>query len=261
MIRAFSILATLALLVGCTYEDDLKEPPVYLGNFSLGHNVVVAPKVETSAAVSREVSEEELTTALRDAIAARFDRYEGSKSYHLGVSVEGYILARAGVPVVAAPKSAMIIRLTVWDDAQGKKLNVPPEQMTIIENLDGESLLGTGWTQDSDEQLEGLARNAAKAIESFLVEQNEELRWFEDGEAPESVGEIETTSLDEADEAIQAESTTDTVAAADPETSSSSAESIEVIGEEISTPTGDPVLDGIRESIETQPTAEDAGGA
>ena len=180
MKRLPSLLAGFALLAACANTDDLDKPPVDLGNFNLGHNVVVAPKVATSSAVSREASKEELTSALQDAIAQRFDRYNGSKDYHFGVSIEGYVLARAGVPVVAAPKSAMIIRVTVWDDAAGAKLNVPPEQMTIIEDIDGESLVGTGWTQSKEQQLEGLARNAAKAIETFLVKQNAENGWFED---------------------------------------------------------------------------------
>lgn len=180
MVRRIIAVLCCVVLSACTYESDLDAPPVDLGNFRLGHNVVVAPLAATSSAISREATEEELTTALRDAIAARFDRYEGGKRYHLGVSVEGYVLARAGVPVVAAPKSAMIIRVTVWDDAQAKKLNVPPEQMTILENIDGESLIGTGWTQSADKQLEGLARNAAKAIETFLLAQNAEQGWFMD---------------------------------------------------------------------------------
>ena len=129
---------------------------------------------------------------MKEAIDKRFGRYEGSKLYHLGVSVEGYILARGGIPVVAAPKSAMIIRVTVWDDAQAKKLNVPPEQITIFENIDGQSLIGTGWTQTPEEQLEGLARNAAKAIENFLVRQNAEQGWFEDETAAD-----ETTGAEE----------------------------------------------------------------
>ena len=182
MKRVTSLLAALVWLTACASSDDLDEPPVDLGNFSLGHNIVVAPKAATSSAISREVSKEELTDALRSAIAERFDRYQGSKDYHLGVSVEGYVLARAGVPVVAAPKSAIIIRLTVWDDAAGAKLNVPPEQMTILEDIDEESLFGTGWTQSKEEQLAGLSRNAAKAIETFLVRQNAEKGWFEDGE-------------------------------------------------------------------------------
>lgn len=190
MLRLLGVIFAALALCACTYESDLDEPPVDLGNFRLGHNIVVAPFVETAGALSREASEEELTTALRDAIAARFDRYAGSKQYHLGVSIEGYVLARAGVPVVAAPKSAMIIRVTVWDDSQAKKLNVPPEQLTILENIDGESFIGTGWTQSPEEQLEGLARNAAKAIENFLVEQNAEQGWFLDGPvAPVADGE------------------------------------------------------------------------
>ncbi|MEE4189310.1 MAG: hypothetical protein V2I76_12775 [Roseobacter sp.] len=180
MLKKLMIVLGFLAMTACTYESDLDAPPVDLGNFRLGHNVVVAPFVATSSAISREASEEELTEALKEAIAARFDRYSGSKQYHLGVSIEGYVLARAGVPVIAAPKSAMIIRVTVWDDAQGKKLNVPPEQMTILENIDGESLIGTGWTQSAEKQLEGLARNAAKAIENFLLAQNAEKGWFMD---------------------------------------------------------------------------------
>ncbi|WP_282062581.1 hypothetical protein [Roseobacter litoralis] len=187
MINRICLLITLVLLTACTYPEDLNDPPVDLGNFRLEHNIVVAPLAETSTAISRSVTEEQLTTALRDAIAARFDRYEGSKRYHLGVSIEGYILARAGVPVVAAPKSAMIIRVTVWDDAQAKKLNVPPEQMTILENIDGESLIGTGWTQSAEKQLEGLARNAAKSIENFLLRENEEKGWFKDDDTQSGV--------------------------------------------------------------------------
>lgn len=157
---------------------------VPLGNFSLGHNVVVAPKVQTTATVSREVPKEQLTDALQSAIAERFDRYEGAKDYHFGVSIEGYVLAKRGVPVVAAPKSAMIIRLTVWDDAQGVKLNEEPEQLTVLETLDGASIVGTGWSQSAETQLLNLSRNTAQAIEDYLVKKNTEEGWFQDETAP-----------------------------------------------------------------------------
>lgn len=175
------LLTGVLALAACTGASDLKEPPVPLGNFSLGHNVVVAPKVETTATVSREVTQEELTDAVKLAIAERFDRYDGSKKYHFGVSIEGYILAKPGVPVLLAPKSAMILRITVWDDAQGKKLTDEPEQLTVLETLDGDSLIGTGWTQTKDTQLRNLSRNAAQAIENYVVKQNAELGWFKDG--------------------------------------------------------------------------------
>ncbi|WP_299501996.1 hypothetical protein [uncultured Roseobacter sp.] len=180
MLRQIIVLTGAFGLVACTGAKDLNEPPVPLGNFSLGHNVVVAPKVETTATVSREVTKEELTDAVKLAIAERFDRYDGSKDYHFGVSVEGYVLAKPGVPVVLAPKSGMILRVTVWDDALGKKLNEEPEQLTVLETLDGDSIIGTGWTQTKETQLRNLSRNAAQAIENFIVKKNAEEGWFMD---------------------------------------------------------------------------------
>ncbi|GFE50957.1 hypothetical protein So717_27100 [Roseobacter cerasinus] len=170
-------------LAACTGARDLDAPMVPLGDFSLGHNVVVAPKVQTTATVSREVPKEQLTEALKSAIAERFDRYEGPNDYHFGVSIEGYVLAKRGVPVVAAPKSAMIIRLTVWDDARGAKLNEEPVQLTVLEQLDGASIVGTGWSQSAETQLMNLSRNAAQAIEDYLVKQNAKEGWFVDDTA------------------------------------------------------------------------------
>lgn len=185
MIRRIGLLISLLALVACTGAGNLADPPVPLGNFSLGHNVVVAPKVAT-VAVSRELPKEQLTEALQNAIAERFDRYDGAKDYHFGVSIEGYVLAKPGVPVLLSPKSAMIIRVTVWDDAQGKKLNEEPEQFTVLEALNGESIVGTGWTQSAETQLLNLSRNAAQVIEDYLVEKNAEDGWFDDraGTAP-----------------------------------------------------------------------------
>lgn len=178
MIRRMALLVAGLTLAACTGAQDLDQPMVPLGDFSLGHNVVVAPKVQTTATVSREVPKEQLTQALQDAIAERFDRYEGPKDYHFGVSIEGYVLAKRGLPVVAAPKSAMIIRLTVWDDAKGIKLNEEAEQFTVLETLDGASVVGTGWSQSAETQLLNLSRNAAQVIENYLVKKNEEEGWF-----------------------------------------------------------------------------------
>lgn len=178
MIRRMALLLAGLSLAACTGARDLDAPLVPLGDFSLGHNVVVAPKVQTTATVSREVPKEQLTEALQSAIAERFDRYQGEKEYHFGVSIEGYVLAKRGVPVVAAPKSAMIIRLTVWDDARGVKLNEEPEQLTVLETLDGSSIVGTGWSQSAETQLLNLSRNTAQAIEDYLLKQSAEEGWF-----------------------------------------------------------------------------------
>lgn len=200
MIRRTLILLAGLSLAACTGARDLDAPMVPLGDFSLGHNVVVAPKVQTTATVSREVSKEQLTEALKSAIAERFDRYEGPKDYHFGVSIEGYVLGKRGVPVVAAPKSAMIIRLTVWDDARGAKLNEEPVQLTVLEQLDGASIVGTGWSQSAETQLMNLSRNAAQAIEDYLVKQNAEKGWFEGAapgaaQAPEAAQEIPESAV------------------------------------------------------------------
>lgn len=186
MIRVFLVgLMALALAACSRSGEDLSEPAVPLGDFNLSHNVVVAPKV-VKGPFSRNATEEELTTALRDAIAERFDRYEGDKLYHFGVSIEGYVLAAPGVPVVYSPRSVMIILITVWDDAAGGKLTEEPHQITVFESLSGETTLGSGLTQSKEEQLRNLTVNAAKQIELYLVRQREKEGWFgpDDGAVP-----------------------------------------------------------------------------
>ena len=178
MLRIAGLLLSLGILSACAGAADLKDPPVPLGNFSLGHNIVIAPKV-VKGPVSRPASEEELTTAIKKAIADRFERYDGDKTYHFGVSVEGYVLARPGVPIVLSPKSVLIVRLTVWDDALGKKLNDKAEQITVLEQISGETIVGSGLTQTADVQLKNLSENVSKAIERYLVRMNRSEKWFE----------------------------------------------------------------------------------
>lgn len=179
MIRTLVLFLSLAALVACTNADDLDKAPVDLGNFSLGHNVVVAPNL-TKGPVSREASKEEWIAAMKSAIDERFGRYEGDKLYHFGVSVEGYVLAQPGIPLVASPKSILIFNLTVWDDAAGKKLNEEVKQITVIETFGGDTIVGSGYTKTAEEQLQQLSRLAAKEIERYLVRQNFELGWFKD---------------------------------------------------------------------------------
>lgn len=178
MVRILSALISIVVLTACNGASDLDKPAVPLGDFNLYHNIVVAPKVQ-KLPISREVSKEVLTTAIKDAIAERFDRYNGTRNYHFGVSVEGYILAPPGIPLVLAPKSIMILNLTVWDDAAGKKLTAEPHQITVFESLDQGPIVGSGYTKTAEEQLKNLSQNAAKSIESYLVKQNKAEGWFE----------------------------------------------------------------------------------
>lgn len=182
MIR-FLALCGLAVMAACTNANDLDEAPAYLGNFHLGHNVVVAPNL-TKGPASREATKEEWISAMTMAMTDRFGRYEGTELYHLGVSVEGYVLAIPGVPIVASPKSALILNVTAWDDAAGAKLNAKPHLVTVVETISGNTFLGSGLTQSKEKQMENLSRNAAKQIQNWLAQQNNELGWFEDDGVP-----------------------------------------------------------------------------
>ena len=144
--------------------------------------VAIASKAQKGP-LSREASEEELATAVKKAVDERFGRYDGDLYYHLGVSVEGYNIAVPGIPLVASPKSVMLLNVTVWDDAQNRKLTPEPHRLTVFESVSGDMVVGTGLTKTKEEQLENLARNAAKQIEIFLLKNRE---WFGTAPAPTS---------------------------------------------------------------------------
>lgn len=182
MTRWIALVLALVTLSACTNPDDLDRAPVDLGDFALGHNVVVAPNL-TKGPASREASKEEWIASMKQAVDERFSRYDGARLYHLGISIEGYVLAVPGVPVVASPKSALILNATLWDDARGVKLNEKPEQITVIESISGETILGSGLTQSKEVQMTNLSRNAAKLIQNWLVREKFKQGWFggEDG--------------------------------------------------------------------------------
>jgi hypothetical protein len=178
MIRLMAVLTSFALLVGCGGSGVLDKPPPPLGDFKLGHNIIVTSKMQKGP-VSREASKAEWEATLKGAIGDRFGRYDGEGLYHFGISVEGYMLAPKGVPLLYSPKSALIVNVTVWQDSKARKLNESPFQMTIFESTDQESIIvGSGWGRDKDEQLVGLSFNAALALEKWLVQQHKELGWF-----------------------------------------------------------------------------------
>ena len=177
MARIFAILGFLAVLGACSGAADLDQPPVALGDFKLGHNVAVASKAKKGP-FSRNATEDELVAAIKKAVEERFGRYDGEGLYHFGISVEGYVIAAPGVPLVLSPKSIMIVNFTVWDNAAGVKLNEEVHQITVLESFGSGALIGSGFTMTKDEQLEQLSQNAIKAVETYLVKQHKELGWF-----------------------------------------------------------------------------------
>ena len=179
MTRIYALLTAMVIVVGCT-ASTLDDPLESLGEFSLGHNVVVAGKAQKGP-VSRDATAEEWVSAMTAAVNDRLGRYQGTQLYHLGISVEGYMLAPPGVPVVYSPKSALVINVTAWDDAAGRKLNDEPHQMTIFEDTRANTvLLGSGHSRSKQEQLDGLAFNAARAVEQWLAYHHEMNGWFTD---------------------------------------------------------------------------------
>jgi len=177
MLRNIFVGLLMVSVAACSGAADLQDAPAPLGDFRLGHNIVVAPKV-VKGPLSRNATEEELTTALQTAIAERFDRYEGKKLYHFGVSVEGYVLAAPGIPLLLAPKSMMFVNISVWDNAANAKMNTKAHKITVFESLDQGPLLGSGYTKSAEEQLKNLSQNAAKSIERYLTKQKAEKGWF-----------------------------------------------------------------------------------
>ncbi|MCC5989782.1 MAG: hypothetical protein JJT95_19105 [Pararhodobacter sp.] len=178
--RLVAMLLLAALVGACTDVGNLSAERAELGDFRLGHNIVVATNAQR-APVSRPAESEAWEEAIRDAVDERFSRYEGTRLYHIAVSVDGYLLAPPGVPLVASPRSALIIGVHVWDDELGRPINEERRQLTVLEGVSGESLLGSGLTRSADEQMTILARNAARSIENWMAENSE---WFNTGRPP-----------------------------------------------------------------------------
>lgn len=175
LIRRAVLLAALALLTACANGAVLGDLRTELGDFRLGHNIVLTENT-VKGPLSREADHATLSTTLHDEIARRFDRYEGDRLYHLAVNIDAYVLAVPGIPLVASPRSALIIGVFVWDDVLGRPLNEERRQITVLESMSGESVIGSGLTQSAEQQLLNLSRNAALQIENWLAENPE---WFD----------------------------------------------------------------------------------
>ena len=171
LIRALPVLALVVVLAACDAKD-MAEPPRPMGNFAMGLNIVV-PETAQTIAISRKAEPEEWKAVMTEAMQERFGRYEGDKLFDFGISIDGYMLAPPGVPVVASPRSALIITVNVWDDAKKELLVKGGKRITVMEGVSGESFVGSGWTQNKQAQMKKLARNAAKAVQDYMLEHPE----------------------------------------------------------------------------------------
>ena len=187
ILRLVGTGCAVLLVAGCAAQD-LEEPAADLGPFRLGLNIVVADNMQ-KVPISREATVEEWETGLSKAVANRFGpaRYDGDRFYNIGINIDGYALAPPGIPVVAAPKSVVVVSANIWDDANQQQLNTEARQFTIFENLSGESVIGTGLTSTKKQQIDALSYNVAKALEGWFLENPQ---WFDPagavpGEAPD----------------------------------------------------------------------------
>ena len=171
--RTTALVIGLATLAACG-RSDLAEPPVPLGDFRLGLNIVVADNME-KVPISRDATVEEWEAALQKAVQDRFGRYEGTKFYNIGINVDGYALAPPGIPLVVSPKSILVVTANVFDDAAGERLNTEGQQITAFESLSGQTFIGSGLTQSKAQQMENLSYVAVKKVEQWFLQNPE---WF-----------------------------------------------------------------------------------
>ncbi|MGR3495317.1 hypothetical protein [Citreimonas sp.] len=172
MRHALVLFAALIALAGCTAPtDDLDGPLEPLGDFQLGFSEVVAPNLQAML-VTETVDAATWTAAVDEAIETRFGRFEGSRCYHLGVSVEAYSMP----PPLLPGRLALAARVTVWDDAAQRKLNEDTKLITVIRALDG-SISRAARTREDKVRL--LAEGVARETEDWLREMQQTEGWFE----------------------------------------------------------------------------------
>lgn len=171
----FAPVALVLTLVACAAGDPLDEELPPMGDFRLSHNIVVAENMQ-QVPPSRNATPEEWVEILTSEIDRRFGAYEGDRLYHIGIAVDGYALAPPGIPIILSPRSILVLSVNIWDDALGRKLHDEPEQIIVFEGSSPETmLLGSGIARNRTEQMQILARNAARRVQLYMLQNPE---WF-----------------------------------------------------------------------------------
>lgn len=173
-LRNTAVAAVAVGLLGCAAPDPLGEAQIPMGDFALGFNIVVADNMQ-QVPPSRDATPEEWIAVLSSEIDRRFGSYEGEKLYHIALSIDAYSLAPPGIPVLLSPKSVLVVSANVWDDAAGVKLHDAPNQITVFEGASPDTVFGSGFTRNGEEQMQILARNTAKRVQAWMLENPQ---WF-----------------------------------------------------------------------------------
>jgi hypothetical protein len=175
LVRLILTLATVALLGACSPPQEMAAVPEPLGDFKLGFNIVVVDNPELLP-FTRKAEDAEWKAALEKAIAERFGRFQGTGEYHVALKLQAYALAQPGVPIVASPKSVLVVSANVWRPTG--KINPEPENLTVWEGVNGKNVLGSGLTQTKEEQMAKHAFNTALKVEDWFRSHPE---WFVPG--------------------------------------------------------------------------------
>ena len=228
------VLGLVALMAACSRDGtQLEDMRPEFGDFRLCYNIVTTNDT-VQGPLSREANLDDFANVVRDEIDRRFGRYEGDRLYHIAIHMDAYVLAVPGIPIVASPRSALIISTNLWDDRLGRPLNEEPEQFTILEAAGGSSIVGSGLTQNAEQQMAALAANAALRIETWMLEHPE---WFEHPE--DEALPADAAAADAAAPATETAVAADTPAAT-PAEASAATSAVVLPGDAAATPDADP---------------------
>ena len=177
MLRILTLITGL-FLVGACAQTQVYEEPESLGEFKLRVNYAFAGKA-VKGPVSRDATPDEWTAAIQNAVDIRLGRYQGAQEYDVGISLEGYMLAPPGIPVIYNPKSTAIVLVNVYD-VKKKEFLAKGKKFQVLEDTTGGSALkGSGHERTREEQMSGLALKVADRVEEWLAEKHLENGWFD----------------------------------------------------------------------------------
>ena len=101
-----------------------------LGNFRLGHNIVVSESAEMRLGQASDLTSSDVERLLTEGIAERFGYLSGSRLYHLGIAIDGVVCNPDGRNV-----AGVALSFNIWDDDLGQKIHDAPYAIRMQEPL------------------------------------------------------------------------------------------------------------------------------
>ena len=161
-------------IAACSVPEDAVQGGRDLGDFQLCGQFVTFVANDPGP-LSRKATEDEWVNALNAELARQLGPYKGGKCYTVSVAVEGYGLAQPGVPLVFSPKSGLLLRAFVFDNAL-----IEAEAPSVLNKGGHQIQVGLvdqgGLLNEREAQLGALARTGVADVVKWM-EQNPE--WFD----------------------------------------------------------------------------------